>query len=754
MEESTIQIDDASRAADGVDEARRRAQPAHKQHALTTSEHTTGPARQRRDRPHDADPGAGRDLAFRRGMTARRERRHGVAGLAVAAIVLVVLVALARPLDFVHRPPGTVAAAIAVLGLAVAVALVLVEFQRGAGPNVLLAGTLALTGLSAWLVARSGGVESGYASLLVAPALLAAAFLDRWRFAVALLAALGAGLAPALYDADPGGFLRLAAVLAPAAAVAAIVVHLAAAAQRAERDALLERAAEATRQAEIDPLTGLGNYRAFWNRLEGEIARARRHQEVFSLILLDLDEFKAVNDEVGHQAGDDALRRVAAALRGAIRDEDVCCRQGGDEFAVIAVAAGELEVRELAGRLGAAVGALPLPEADGRRVQVTAGWSTYGRPAASADDLILRADDALRAAKRRRRPGPRMTLPSAARIEGADRLSALTSLSAALAGARSERAVADALVVQAAGALAAAGAQCVRWDGGQETPLALAATGAASLHPEELELAHETFERGRARVLVGAGAGGRERSALAAPILVGDAPWGYLLVAAPRGGSFAAAERELAEAMAAEAARALALAPVFAALPASEPGELYRLAAEIEPERGESWRVADLAWQVGRRLEMDGDELQALYLAGLFHDVGASALPAETLAKTAPLEDAERALLRNLPVVGERLLAGAPALASAAPIVRHGRERFDGSGHPDGLVGEAIPLAARVLLACDAWVAMTSDRPWRSAFTEERARDELASAAGGMLDPTVVRALLAATQALGEAPAL
>src|SRR5581483_1151750 len=257
---------------------------------LAASEHTAdaGPERRGPARVRDADPGAHRDLAFRRRLATRRERRLAVVALAIAAALLVLVTALAVPLQLAHRAPARVAVPIAVLAVALAAALLAADAFKRAVPDVILAGALALTALIGWLVARSGGAQSAYAGLLVAPAGIAAAFLDRRRFALALLAAVGTGLAPAIYDGDASTFLRLAAALAPAAVLGAVVANLAATEQRADRDLLLERTADAVRQAEIDPLTGLGNYRAFWRRLEAEIARARRHKGLFSLVLLDL----------------------------------------------------------------------------------------------------------------------------------------------------------------------------------------------------------------------------------------------------------------------------------------------------------------------------------------------------------------------------------------------------------------------------------------------------------------------------------
>jgi len=117
-------------------------------------------------------------------------------------------------------------------------------------------------------------------------------------------------------------------------------------------------------------------------------------------------------------------------------------------------------------------------------------------------------------------------------------------------------------------------------------------------------------------------------------------------------------------------------------------------------------------------------------------------VPAVLLSHPGELRDEERAVLREHALIGERMLRSLPLLEEAAPIVRHEHERFDGTGYPDGLSGDEIPLAARILLACDAFVSMTSSRPWRPARATDAARTELRRVAGSQLDPRVVDALL------------
>jgi diguanylate cyclase (GGDEF)-like protein len=288
-------------------------------------------------------------------------------------------------------------------GAALLVAAMVTRLERAGRDSldVVYAAELAALGLVGALVAVTGGADSGYWPLYLLAIVHVAAFQPRWRVVLACLLAVGGILAPLVYDEPDTGFLTIALSALPPTLVVAAVIHLAVEALRRERAGMAAREAEALRIAESDELTGIGNYRRFWRQLQSESARARRHDQPFSLIVLDLDGFKAINDELGHQAGDEALRRVARALEGELRTEDVLCRQGGDEFGVIAVAAGESEARELARRLVDAVAA-----AAGRGLahplSASGGWATFGEPERTAEGLLAQADRALRDAKRRR----------------------------------------------------------------------------------------------------------------------------------------------------------------------------------------------------------------------------------------------------------------------------------------------------------------------------------------------------------------
>jgi two-component system, cell cycle response regulator len=153
--------------------------------------------------------------------------------------------------------------------------------------------------------------------------------------------------------------------------------------------------------------------------------------------------------------------------------------------------------------------------------------------------------------------------------------------------------------------------------------------------------------------------------------------------------------------------------------------------------------VAAFCDRVGRRLGVGDDELGPMVQAGSLHDIGKAAIPDAILGKPGPLSESEWAFMRTHTLIGERILCAAPALVEAARLVRSSHERFDGSGYPDSLAGDAIPLGSRIIAVCDAFDAMTSDRPYRDRMTEHEALDELRRCAGVQFDPRVVEAFAA-----------
>jgi two-component system cell cycle response regulator len=153
--------------------------------------------------------------------------------------------------------------------------------------------------------------------------------------------------------------------------------------------------------------------------------------------------------------------------------------------------------------------------------------------------------------------------------------------------------------------------------------------------------------------------------------------------------------------------------------------------------------VAALALAVGRRLHMDSEGIDELVRAAELHDIGKMAIPDAILEKPGPLNSEELAFMRRHTILGERILSAAPALIPVARLVRSSHERWDGMGYPDRLAGEEIPLGARIVCACNAYDAITSERPYAGARTRAEALGELARCAGSQFDPRVVGALTA-----------
>jgi len=160
--------------------------------------------------------------------------------------------------------------------------------------------------------------------------------------------------------------------------------------------------------------------------------------------------------------------------------------------------------------------------------------------------------------------------------------------------------------------------------------------------------------------------------------------------------------------------------------------------------------ITDMSLRVGRELGLNPLALKRLELGALFHDIGKIGIPASILLKPGPLDASERDLIETHPELGERILSPIEQLADVRPIVRACHERWDGLGYPDCLHGEEIPIESRIIFACDAFHAMTTDRPYRDRLPVEEACRRLREAAGTQFDPAVVDAVL---RVLSESPA-
>ena len=162
--------------------------------------------------------------------------------------------------------------------------------------------------------------------------------------------------------------------------------------------------------------------------------------------------------------------------------------------------------------------------------------------------------------------------------------------------------------------------------------------------------------------------------------------------------------------------------------------------------RAHSDWVSDLARSVAQRLGLGHDQVEEVTLAADLHDIGKAVVPRGILEKPGPLDKAEWEVMRRHTLVGEAILAAAPVLTGAARLVRWTHQRMDGTGYPDGLPGEEIPLGSRIIAVCDAFDAMTSDRAYRPAMSRQAAMAELEAGAGTQFDPAVVEAARAALE--------
>jgi HD-GYP domain-containing protein (c-di-GMP phosphodiesterase class II) len=235
-------------------------------------------------------------------------------------------------------------------------------------------------------------------------------------------------------------------------------------------------------------------------------------------------------------------------------------------------------------------------------------------------------------------------------------------------------------------------------------------------------------------------------SELVVAIRVNGSVWGVLNLERLETGAFSADDVVFADLVAAHLGAALDRARLRDELEGTLMTTLATLCDALEAKdaytAAHAGDVAELSEEVGRRMGVAGDDLRNLSYAALLHDIGKIGIRTEILTKPGPLTDAEFAEMKQHTLIGQRILEPIPFFAEVHRLVRWAHERWDGQGYPDRLAAGQIPLGARIICACDAFHAMTTDRPYRRSMPVSEAVAELHRHAGRQFDPDVVDALV------------
>ena len=577
--------------------------------------------------------------------------------------------------------------------------------------------------------------------------------------------------------------------------------------EREARDELAGREAELARLNERlredsrrDPLTGLRNRRALVEDLPDAELDARRRGQSIAIAICDVDRFKSYNDKLGHIAGDQALRAIAATVRMQLRAGDAAYRYGGEELVLVLRVTDDRDALAAAERVRAAVEGAALPHpADPRGIVTVSIGVAAGKGDAPA--LLSHADRALYEAKNGGRNGVRAAAGEAAKAPARRRTDAveqpllrhlrgLLEISRAAASGRGPlpvlQSMADLIQTELHFQTVAVNLReghdddlrVVLVAGDEEARSALLgnvnpwATWHPLLDPKHDRLGASwlpagsydwsddpnTYTPESARSL---GPDGWDPDdALLLPLrgATGEV-LGTVSVDEPLTGR-RPSDDEVRMLMAVADHTALALERVLAtgSGPGSASGEApeLRLAAAMLLAETLDLRDAGTAEHsrtVGRfardtaaALGLAPARVDRLQAAGVLHDLGKLGIADAILHKAGPLTGAEWEEMTRHPEIGARILEHAGLRDIAAWVLAH-HERLDGRGYPSGLAADEIPLESRILAVADAYEAMIADRPYRSGMPPEEARAELERCAGTQFDPTVVEAFLGTLRA-------
>ena len=551
------------------------------------------------------------------------------------------------------------------------------------------------------------------------------------------------------------------------------------------------------REAQTDSLTGLYNHRYFHERLRRELTRGSAEHENVAVVMIDIDDFKKVNDVFGHAAGDEVLGLLADHLRATVRAGDVVCRIGGEEFAVIVPGSQEEHIVSLAGRLAHRLDQVELGLAG--RIAVSIGIAQGPEHAANPRELVACAEAAMMTAKARGKnpvvlfddsatERPAAGEPRREDIRSIAHLKMLQSLAGKLNRSNDVREIGMAIANELRLLIDYHNCRVFVRDGDELTPIAFQGeltapdqTVAQAFSARVGEgLTGRVVETGEALLLDDAsscdfavevtGTARIEESIIAVPLNYGALVTGAIVVSKLGLSQFDEDDLRLLEVLSGHAAVALENARLYeearreAATANALLEDLERtflstvealanaLEARDEYTSSHARWITDTALLVGQELGLDEGTLKRLELGALFHDIGKIGIPNSILLKPGPLTSEERELIETHPELGEKIIAPIDQLQDVCGIVRACHERWDGGGYPDRKSGDEIPLEARIIFACDAFHAMTTDRPYRQALDPGEALRRLQEAAGTQFDPQVVEVCLRVLSRVPPAP--
>jgi diguanylate cyclase (GGDEF)-like protein/putative nucleotidyltransferase with HDIG domain len=410
---------------------------------------------------------------------------------------------------------------------------------------------------------------------------------------------------------------------------------------------------KAREQAVTDGLTGVKTHRFFMDALSAEWKRSTRTGRPFTLVLIDVDRFKFVNDLQGHLEGDLVLKRLGETFERGCRNWDVVARYGGDEFVILMPETDAEQALQVAQRLRSTIESDRMLQA--KKTTASFGLATFPLHGSTPQELLQVADASMYTSKHQ----------GGNAVSTADHLEVTETQ-------QWKRDVLEAYLGVTLKRLFTTGPEAFQ-DVRQRLEQLWQSLGTTDNSPTD-------SEEGK-------------RGTLQAP-----------------------------SAAVIETVTTLALA----------------VDAKDPYTQGHSQKVADYAALLAEELGLTDKGVEAVRLGALLHDVGKVGIPAAVLAKSGPLNPDEWETMKEHAILGDRLLEPVPSITHIRRMVRHHHEMFDGSGYPDRLAGEDIPLGARIIAIADAYDTITSDRSYNKGRKPGEALAELTRCAGAQFDPELV----------------